>query len=432
MSALPKAVPAVPAASFSTVLILGTLAAGTALGPWSSKIAGATWLVWSLWGLLVGLGPRFGARPAPHPGLPAARWLFFGFAITTVLALCKALYWHDPFDEMYGYLRLTLSAAAACWVLERVLLPAATAAMALRVLAVQCIAALICLASLAWRYYGMDFRNMLPANAIPWAQAVAFAVCLLMPAALAGRVRPGTRAFLWLGVALGGATVLASLSRGAYGIFFWMGWLLAARWRDVHGRWPWGRLSVLGAAFCLALAAVWCVPGDPLRLRLAEKEISQAETHSVFDTSLGTRMYLWTMAWQGLKDSPWMGVGETERMYRIKHAGEELPPAQREGLAYVRTMGHVHNQYLHAALDGGILGLAGMAALILGMAVAAWRLRAVDKSASRQMQGLLFVHTLGGMSNVNFAHTYYVVTLAVATAAVFVCMRPAPPAIAQP
>ena len=406
-----------------TSLLLIALSFGVVLSPWSTKMAGAAWLVWCLWGIALRLLSRVETAQAGHPAMPAVHAWAAGCVAALGLAMVKAGYWGDPFDEVYAYLRLVLSAAAAWWVLSRTSLPRDMPGHIGDAVAAQCAVAFLCMGWLMWKFPG-DPRNLLPANAIVWAQAVAFALCLLVPLLLCATDRPAwRRAAWWLGAALGCAAILMSQSRGAYGVFAWMGLLLAMHWRDVHRCWPVRRLAVLAGVACVVMAAVWWAPGDPFKMRKAEHEIAQAETNAVYDTSLGIRLYLWNMAWQGLRESPLVGVGETERLRRIKHAGIELPEPQREKFALVRGMGHVHNQFLHAALDGGVMGLGAVLALIAGLGMAAWRLRKVDRLAARQMAGLLFAHVAGGLTNVNLAHNFYVVSLAVAAAVVLVGSR---------
>jgi O-antigen ligase len=133
---------------------------------------------------------------------------------------------------------------------------------------------------------------------------------------------------------------------------------------------------------------------------------------------MGARMYSWSLAWRSFRDSPWIGLGGKERLRRLKEAGAELPDPQRGQLTLVRKLGHVHNQYLHSAMDGGLIGLASTLAVLAGLGFAAFRLRRADPVASRQMQGVLFIHASAGLTNVNMAHNYYAVMLSVSVAVI--------------
>ncbi|MBK7507684.1 MAG: hypothetical protein IPI16_05745 [Comamonadaceae bacterium] len=107
-------------------------------------------------------------------------------------------------------------------------------------------------------------------------------------------------------------------------------------------------------------------------------------------------------------------------MKRIKSAGMDLPPDQRARFQEVRNVGHVHNQYLHAAMDGGLIGLASTLAVLAGLGASAWRLRRLDPVASRQMQGVLFMHATAGLTNVNMAHNYYAIMLSLTVAVILI------------
>lgn len=408
-SRLPSPVPAA----------LALLGLGVALSPLSTKIAGAVWLALCLWGAAVLVRRSLAVvRSAP---LAAARAWLLGAAVAAALATTAGWIWGDGTDGLNAPLRLLMAAIATAAIVARqsLRLPAGFCRRACDALAVSCGLALACIV-VVMQFHPWP-RDHLPANAIVWALAIAFALCLLLPILVDGRVPPGRRLWWSVGAACGGAAILLSQTRGALGIAVWLLWLLVLAWRQRHGRWPLARIGALAAAAVAVAAALWAMPGDPLRMREAGREITSAESGGGFNTSMGTRVYLWGLAWQGLQESPWIGIGGAERLRRIKQAGDGLPAEQQAQLALVRTMGHVHNQYLHAMLDGGLVGLGAILAAIAGLAAAAWRLHRTDPLASRQMQGLLFIHVTAGFTNVNFAHNYYAVTLAVAIGIVLVC-----------
>lgn len=392
--------------------LLALLLAGTALSPLNTKIAGATWLLLLLLALWLAVGP---SRPRPAGAYTAATaWLLSCLA---AMALWTGLswIWGEPCcrlsADLGSGLRLLL-AATATWVLAR-----HRAGFTGRGPWLPGALALACLLALALAL--SQSRDRLPSHPIPWAVAVSFLVCLLWPHALNAHAAPRQRAFWAFSAGCGIAAVLASQSRGAYAVLPWVlllaGLALRRRVGRLRPRQLLATLALLGAAFATALS----LPGDPLRMRRAWQEIDLAIASADYNSSLGARVYLFQMAWQGIQESPWIGLGAAERLQRIRHAGEQLPPEQRAQLAHVRQLGHAHNQYLHNALDGGLLGLAGLLALLAGMAVAARRLGRVNPVAGQQMAGLLVMHAAAGLSNVNFAHNYYVVMLSLCTALVF-------------
>ncbi len=155
-----------------------------------------------------------------------------------------------------------------------------------------------------------------------------------------------------------------------------------------------------------------------MRVREGWKEVAAAIGEANYNSSMGARLYNWSLGWKSFKESPWIGIGGRERLKRIKSAGSEMPATQSERFLEVRSVGHVHNQYLHAAMDGGLIGLASTLAVLAGLGAAAWRLRRTDDLASRQMQGVLFMHATAGLTNVNMAHNYYAVMLSLSVAVI--------------
>lgn len=415
--------PPPPAPSAITRGLLGLLLAGTALSPLNTKLAGAAWLLLLLLALWLGAGP---SRPRPAGAQAAATaWLLSCLA---AMALWTGLswVWDEPCckltADLGSGLRLLL-AATATWVVAR-----HRAAFAGRWLpgaaAAACVFALVLALSLD--------RDRLPSHPIPWAVAVSFLVCLLWPHALDGRASPRGRAVWAFSAGCGIAAVLASQSRGAYAVLPWVLLLAALALRRRHRLLRPRSMGIAAVLLASALAAAISLPGDPLRVRRAWQEVDLAVSSSDYNSSLGARVFLFQMAWNGIHESPWIGLGATERLQRIRHAGEQLPPEQRERLTHVRQLGHAHNQYLHNALDGGLLGLAGLLALLAGMAVAARRLWRLSPVAGQQMAGLLLMHAVAGLSNVNFAHNYYAVMLSLCIALVFLDAESAPPAHARP
>ena len=80
----------------------------------------------------------------------------------------------------------------------------------------------------------------------------------------------------------------------------------------------------------------------------------------------------------------------------------------------------MHNAYLHHAMDGGIVALAGFLASIIGLLYAARAWSASQPIAQRQMLGIAFVHASASLSNVNLAHNYYAVMLSLCTTLVVI------------
>lgn len=165
------------------------------------------------------------------------------------------------------------------------------------------------------------------------------------------------------------------------------------------------------------------MPGDVLRLRQATQNISEFQKAENYSTSVGARLYLWDMAWKSVRHSPLIGIGGRERLHRIKHAGDGQSEADLTNLNAVRNLGHVHNQYLHSAWDGGAIGLGAFLILLLGMLIATRQLSRIDAVAAWQLGGILFMHATSNLTNVNFAHNYYALALSLAVVIPILCAR---------
>ena len=237
---------------------------------------------------------------------------------------------------------------------------------------------------------------------------------------LASPVRDACRRWCVGSLALGFAAIFLSQSRAAFWVFVWAFWLVAAYWSQTLARINLRAVATVGlAGLVLAASTAW-LPRDPLRLREGWTEVAGAMRDGNYNTSMGARLYNWSLGWESFKESPWVGIGGRERLKRIKSAGMDLPPDQRARFQEVRNVGHVHNQYLHAAMDGGLIGLASTLTVLAGLGASAWRLRRVDPVASRQMQGVLFMHATAGLSNVNMAHNFYAIMLSLSVAVILI------------
>lgn len=368
-----------------------------------TKLAGLAWLL-----LLVAAVSSL-RRPAlaPHQDISLAlrHWLM-GVTCFLATSAALALIWPEPGFEVSSDINTgfrLLAAAVATAVLVQRTDPLHTP------MRHASTAAAVALA-LGFLLTLLVSRPLLPSHPIPWAVSMSIWVAFLLPQAMSNET-PKHWVWAYGGAAtLGIVAVLLSESRGAYAIAVWPLILLVANSLR-HHRQAAVRAGWLGTLSVCLLAASVLMPQDPLRLRLAWNEVNSALKTQDFNTSLGARVYLFQTGWAGFMESPWIGIGATERINRLQSAGLDLPAADAERHSLVRTLGHVHNQYLHQAMDGGLLGLSGLLALLGGLVAAAWRLRKTHRIASQQLGGMAFVHGIAGLSNVNFAHNYYALML---------------------
>lgn len=386
-----------------------------ALGPLNSKILAAAWLFFWVFGFWNAFKARSTPSSANADTLPAASAWLIACIISFILASIWALIWHEPIDTLNAQFRLLLPAAGAFF-LARLGRPLSTDVRTTLLHAI----ALACAVAFAWTIIlttqGSSVRTSLATNAIPWAVVISFYTCLLLPAALTEKNSRLYRLIWLFGVTCGLGAVLLSQSRGAFLIIPWCALVYAWFWyrRCAQGGSLRRTLVRLVSAIALVLICSWFGPGDILRMHQAAQDIKQVQLSENYNTSTGARLYLWEMAWDGIQQSPWIGIGSAERIRRIKHAGEGGTEEQLNKLQGVRVLSHVHNQYLHSALDGGLIGLGAFLSLLIGLLIAVLRLRSVDPIAAWQLSGVLFMHVTSNLTNVNFLHNYYVVALSLA------------------
>lgn len=405
--------------------LLGAL---LALGSLHTKTLGAAWLGLCIWGFK---GP-FNLRDTNTnkvTSAAASAWLI-ACGVALLLASICVFIWAEDGDILNPQFRLLFPAAAALFLIRRNAISTPIRIGMTHAVATASILAFLW--SAFWWVRGVDVRGSLASNAIPWAVAVSFNACLLLPMALSEK-ESAIRRWVWFfGAACAIAAVILSQSRGAFLVIPWCGLVYAWFWhKKTHASHTGFHRTLLGlfCAVTVLLAGAWWGPGDVLRMRQAVQNIQEFKSTENYNTSGGARLYLWDLAWVGIKQSPWIGVGSVERMRRIQHAGDGSSEAELAKLSEVRQLGHVHNQYLNAALDGGAIGLTALLALLAGMAIATRRLAHIDPVAAWQMGGVLFMHATASLTNVNFLHNYYVMALSLAAAIPLLAARNETPSL---
>ncbi len=399
--------------------LLGTL---LVLGPLNSKILGAAWLGFCIWGLWVAFKTRHTTiNPEKNQAASSSASVWLGSCIAGLaLAILSALIWPENVETLNAYFRLLLPAAAALILLHRGGLSSRARTNILHIIATACVLAFVWL--VFWHLRGtniraMDVRGLMATNPIPWAVAISFHSCLLVPMALAENQSIFKRRFWLFGATCGVGAVLLSQSRGAFLVIPWCGLVYAWFWhhRKYSSRIGFHRtLLLLSCTVTILMAGAWWAPGDALRMRQAAQNITEFQATGNYNTSVGARLYLWEMAWKGIQQAPLIGIGGSERLRRIKHAGDGEPQESLTKFNEIHSLGHVHNQYLHSAWDGGIIGLGAFVVLLAGLAIATRRLAHIDTVAAWQLGGVLFMHATSNLTNVNFAHNYYALALSLA------------------
>jgi O-antigen ligase len=395
----------------------------------NTKAPGLAWLLFILAGLWAWWQSRHPAaaiapvaRPAPtapeaiHAGI-AKIWL-----ITTAAALLlktiPMIYWADPWGERHAEFRLLLGALGLyglCQLplerLRRHYLNGAYFAWVGSGLAIGCLLAL-------WLVLSKG-SVAAPTNRLPWASALAISACVLL--ALARVVSNWRLRYFWLAASGAGLlAVLASDVRGAYGLalvwpalaFYLFKVKPTATVPHVHLK---TALLVLAAVLVVAVLIPTRFVQQPLqRMQIAwpEFESSQMSAAQGANTSVGARLYMWQRSLGAIAESPWIGYGRAGRMAHIQQWGDEVTSP------VVKSLGHLHNEYLQTLLDHGLWGLASLLSYSLGILLMARKLRAShdtgQKALAAGLTGVVLMLMSSGLSNMNFAHNYYPTVLSLA------------------
>lgn len=393
-----------------------------ALSSLNSKIAG------TLWGLTFIGTAILAARQRPWPVSDAldqtARVWLAATAFCVILWTASAAIWSQLYpqhsSEINAGIRLVTGALAAYW-LTRVVRFRRSASGSHAITVALSIASLVALvvAQLAHE------REQLPSNAIAWASAMGLIIVLLVARAADSTQSARSRAVAALGVLCGALAILSSQSRSIYPVIVWCVAVLLVSWYRRSA----SRAYVLMASALSALAIVVGLviaiahPADPLRLRELITSVQQVQDTQQYNTPTGARLYLFTLAWRTIKESPWIGIGAQNRLALIKESGLGESEAKAAALWHVRDLGHVHNAYLHHGMDGGVISLLGFLLPLGALAMMAVRLRPHYPASALQMWGILLVHAVSNLTNVNLAHNYYALMLVISVALVLVQAR---------
>lgn len=381
--------------------LLVTAAVGWAVGSVSSTWPGLAWLALCLAAVLA-------LRRAPLTTFPdtarlAARRWWWATSAAMVLASAALVTHGDPSSSLQDNARLWLGAGAALVLVRHWRGGAGVPYWLMGCCASAC-------AFSAWVAF-THLRDQLPGNAVPWAVSVALLLSVLAPAVLDRNAAWSSRRWWAAGLVLGVAAVLASQTRSALIVIVWLAWLLVRHlWTHRPVGAPRSLAALLAALAVLGSSAWW--DNDPLRLRKAGEEIALAITEQEPDTSVGSRLEMWTTAATGIAQAPWTGHGISQRETAIRDLGSQHAP-----LIWAK-LNHFHNEYLNAWFDHGLMGLGAVLITLMGMVAAARALRIAQPVASQQLWGLAVVHGVAGLTNVNTAHNLYTLALSLATSAV--------------
>lgn len=378
-----------------------------AISSLSTKAMGAAWVLLTITGLWGLWRTRQSATTSAAPWIKT--WLI-ATAVAMALKTVPTLYWADPWAERHGEIRLLLGAVAV-WGLSRW--------KVLGTLTTGRIADALSLSSalgLAWVLaYG---RGEVCTHPIPWAVSMAMVSGWLLHQGLSDQaLRPQRQRWL-LGGLLGLLAVLASQSRGAFGIVLWWGVaLLHHAWQQrqhapSHQRLLWqaclAATVLIGTVWALSYTPVLQRPMQSLHDAVEQITVSRQSAEAGSNSSVGSRLYMWQKSQEAITESPWIGHGHNGRKQALASWAAQANSHE------VSRLGHLHNELLNQLIDHGLWGLASQLAYIAGLLVMALQLlRAQQKTAAMAIGCICFMHLSSSMSNVNFSHNYYTTALSI-------------------
>ncbi len=346
-----------------------------------------------------------GAYTGPSPVEEAARiWLFACLAATAIRIIPHA-FWQDDWDRRHAEIRLVLGAMATVALVKW---PPFYRLMGAQKRSLGDALAMACAVGMGvTALYGRET----PLHAIAWAVSLSFLVCLLAPMVLDPSIASGHRKFWAVAVIMGCMGVVLSQSRGVYGLLIWVALAsyVAASNRTLlqmstFRLRTWLSLGLLFGSF------IWMLSVQPAWLtsvihRLSEvwieASMSQSNPGEAANTSVGSRLFLWSKALDAIEAQPWFGYGKENSIAMIKQWGLEINSVQ------VQKLGHLHHEFLDAWVSHGLMGIISLLVLATGMGLVVRKLWVPHPRAAQGILGILFMHLTAGLSNTNMVHNYY-------------------------
>ncbi len=354
------------------------------------------------------IGLQFTANSAlsgPSPVEEAARiWLFACLAATAIRIIPHA-FWQDDWDRRHAEFRLVLGALATVALVKW---PPFYRLTGLQKRGIGDALAMACALGMGVTVlYGRET----PLHAIAWAVSLSFLVCLLAPMVLDPLLSPVRRVLWPLAVVMGCMGVVLSQSRGVYGLLIWMALAsyVAASNRTLLQMSTFRLRTWLGLALVFG-GFIWLLSAQPVWLtsvihRLAEvwveASMSQSNPGEAANTSVGSRLFLWSKALDAIEVQPWLGYGKENSIAMIKQWGLEINSVQ------VQKLGHLHHEFLDAWVSHGLMGILSLLVLATGMGLVVRKLWVPHPRAAQGILGILFMHLTAGLSNTNMVHNYY-------------------------
>ena len=394
-------------------LAFAVFAITLALAPMSTKLGGLSWVLfslmgaWAFWGSERILQSKLTQQGvfSPSAAEEAARiWLFACLAATAIRIIPHA-FWQDNWDRRHAEIRLVIGALATVALVKWQPI--------YRLTRFQLISLTYSLALACWVGMGvtMIYGRDTPLHAIAWAVSLSFLVCLLAPMVVHLELPTSHRKFWLLSVLMGAVGVVLSQSRGVYGLLIWLALtaFVAASNRTLlqfstlksRTSWICGLLFV-GFIWVLSTQPVWFTSVfQRMSEGWVEVVLAQSNLNEAANTSVGSRLFLWSKALDAIEAQPWLGYGKENSIAMIKQWGVEIDSFQ------IQKLGHLHHEFLDAWVSHGLMGILSLLVLATGMGLVVRKLWVPHPRAAQGVLGILFMHLTAGLSNTNMVHNYY-------------------------
>ncbi len=169
-----------------------------------------------------------------------------------------------------------------------------------------------------------------------------------------------TTVLLWVGTACGLIASVLSQTRGG-----WVAIVLVFTWILVQTTKGWSvkKKLVLISSFFGVLLLIVLLPESIVTDRVYEAvdELMAFFQSGRQDTSVGSRLAMWSVAWDAFQQSPWFGIGKSGWLL-----ARDMAVSDGRLSAFSADFTHVHNEYLDMATKHGLFGLSSYLFLMLG------------------------------------------------------------------
>lgn len=246
-------------------------------------------------------------------------------------------------------------------------------------------------------------------NAVRYGEIMAIALLFILAKILCSKPEESKQArffYLFAGIATF-VSLAFSQTRGAYlGFAVGMACLLilapGLRFKA---------LTLAGALAVVGVAAALFNPAINNRFSIMEKAATATSTAPpAVEEAVGIRLQLWKLGWEVFRAHPVLGIGPDNMKPMFK--------TFRPNLIVGATWGSLHNLYIHQAAERGIIGLAALLTLFMGLFIFALRnLQTAQNTYTLWAACVLPAYYAMNLTEISFqhVHTSFAIFIALAT-----------------